>query len=47
MTTDQIRDQELQYDINKEMAKISALSSNELCKHDNLTGEEMLPPIQK
>ena len=47
MTTDQIRDQKLQYDINREMAKISALSSNELCKHDYLTGEEMLPPIQK
>ena len=47
MATDQIRDRKLQYDINRKMAKISALSSNELCKHDYLTGEEMLPPIQK
>ena len=30
---DKIRDQKLQYDINKEAAKISALSSRKICKY--------------
>ena len=30
---DQIRDEKLQYDINREAAKISALSSNKLNKY--------------
>ena len=34
---DQIRDEKLQYDINKEAAKISALSSNKIGKYEYLT----------
>ena len=37
----------LQYDINREAAKISALSSGKIDKHDYVTGEEILPPDQK
>ena len=33
---DKIRDEKLQYDINKEAAKISALSSGKIDKHDIL-----------
>ena len=44
---DQIRDEKLQYDINKEAAKISALSSNKIGKYEYLTGEEILPSNQK
>ena len=44
---DRIRDEKLQYDINREAAKISALSSNEIRKYDYLTGEEILPSNQK
>ena len=40
---DQIRDQKLQYDINREAAKISALSSGKIDKYEYLTGEEILP----
>ena len=40
---DQIRDEKLQYDINRETAKISALSSNKFNKYEYLTGEEILP----
>ena len=40
---DQIRDEKLQYDINREAAKISALSSGKIYKHEYLTGEEILP----
>ena len=40
---DQIRDEKLQYDINKEAVKISALSSGKIDNHDYLTGEEILP----
>ena len=40
---DQIRDEKLQYDINREAAKISALSSNKIGKYEYLTGEEILP----
>ena len=36
---DQIRDEKLQYDINREAAKISALSSNKFNKFEYLTGE--------
>ena len=46
-TDDRIRDEKLQYDINKEAAKISTLSSGKINKYKNLTGEEMLPPDQK
>ena len=40
---DQIKDEKLQYDINRETAKISALSSGKLDKYEYLTGEEILP----
>ena len=39
---DQIRDEKLKYDINTEVAKISALSSGKIHKHEYLTGEDML-----
>ena len=48
MTIDnRIRDEKLQYDINREAAKISALSSNKFNKYEYLTGEEILPSNQK
>ena len=40
---DQIKDEKLQYDINRETAKISALSSVKLHKCEYLTGEDILP----
>ena len=43
----QIRDEKLQYDINREAAKISALSSGKTSKYEYLTGEEMLPSNQQ
>ena len=39
---DQIKDEKLQYDIKREAAKISALSSGKLDKYEYLTGEEIL-----
>ena len=44
---DQIRDEKLQFDINREPAKISALSSRKIGKYEYLTGEEVLPCNQK
>ena len=44
---DQIKDEKLQYDINREAAKISALSSGKLHKYEYLTGEDTLPSNQK
>ena len=41
-----IKDEKLQYDINKEAAKISALS-RKIDKYKCLTGEEILPPDQR
>ena len=43
---DHIKDEKLQYDINRETAKISALSSGEV-KYEYLTGEEILPSNQQ
>ena len=40
---DQIKSEKLQYDINRESAKISALSSSKFDKYEYLTGEEILP----
>ena len=40
---DQIKDEKLQYDINREDAKISALPSGKIDKYEYLTGEEILP----
>ena len=39
---DQIRDEKLQYDINREAAKVSALSSGKMHKYEYLTGEDIL-----
>ena len=44
---DQIIDEKLQYDINREAAKISALSSGKIDKYEYLTDEEILPSNQK
>ena len=44
---DQIKDEKPQYDINREAAKISALSSGKLDKYEYLTGEEILPSNQQ
>ena len=44
---DQIKDEKLQYDINTEAAKISALSSGKLYQCEYLTGEDILPFIQQ
>ena len=44
---DQIKDEKLQYDINREAAKISALSSGKLDKYEYPTGEEILPSNQQ
>ena len=43
----QIKDEKLQYDINREAAKISALSSGKLDKYEYLTGEEIVPSNQQ
>ena len=40
---DQMRDEKLQYDINREVTKISALSSGEIHKYEYRTGEDILP----
>ena len=42
-----IRDEKIQYDINKDAAKISALSSGKIGKYEYLTGEEILPSNQQ
>ena len=42
--TDKIRDEKLHYNISKEAAKISALSSGKI--YEYLTGEEVLPSDQ-
>ena len=44
---DQIRDEKIQYDINREAAKISALSSGKIHKYEYLTGEDILPSNQQ
>ena len=43
----QIKDEKLQHDINREAAKISALSSGKIDKYEYLTGEEILPSNQQ
>ena len=40
---DKIRDEKLQYDINREAAEISTLLSGKVDKHEHLTGGEELP----
>ena len=44
---DQIRDEKLQYNINREAANISALSSGRIHKYEYLTGEDILPSNQQ
>ena len=44
---DQIRDEKLQYEINREAARISALSSGKSNKYEYLTREEILPSNQQ
>ena len=44
---DQIRDEKLQYDINREAAEISALSSDKIDKYEYLTVKEILPSNQQ
>ena len=44
---DQIRDEKIQYDINREAAKIPALSSGEIRKYEYFTGEDILPSNQQ
>ena len=44
---DQIKDEKLQYDINREAAKISALPSGKIYKYEYLTGEDILPSNQQ
>ena len=44
---DQIRDEKLKCDINREAAKISALSSGKIHKYEYLTGEDILPYNQQ
>ena len=43
---DKIKDEKLQYDINKEAAKISGLLSGKIDKYEYFTGEEILPSDQ-
>ena len=40
---DKIKNKKLQYGINRETAKVSALSSGRIDKYEYLTGEEILP----
>ena len=44
---DQIRDEKLQYDINRKAAEISALSSGKIDKYEYLTGKDILPSNQQ
>ena len=42
---DKIKDEKLEYDINRDAAKISALSSGQIDKYEYLTGKEILPSV--
>ena len=42
-----IKDEKLQYDINRETATVSALSPGKIYKYEYLTGKEILPLNQK
>ena len=44
---DQIRDEKSKYDIKREAAKISALSSGRIHEYEYLTGEDILPSNQQ
>ena len=45
--SDQFKDENLQYDINREAAKILALTSDRIFKYEYLTGEGILPSNQQ
>ena len=45
--SDQIRDEKLQYDINRKTAEISALSSGKIDNQEYVTGKEILPSNQQ
>ena len=44
---DQIKDEKLQYDINREAEKMSASSPGKIDKYEYPTGEEILPSNQQ
>ena len=44
---DQIRYEKLQYDINRQTSKISALSSGNIQKYEYLTDEDIVPSNQQ
>ena len=44
---DKIRDEKLQYDINRKAVKLSALSSGKIAKYEYLTSEEILSSNQR
>ena len=44
---DQIRDEKLRYNINREAAKLFALSLGKIHKYEYLTGEDILPSNQQ
>ena len=44
---DQIRDEKLQYDINRKSGKISASSPGKIHKYEYLTQEDILPSNQQ
>ena len=44
---DQIKDEKLQYDINRKAAEVSAKSSGNLHEYEYLTGEDTLPSNQQ
>ena len=46
-TDDQFENEKLQYHINREAAKLSALSLGKIDKYEYLTGEKILPSNQK
>ena len=46
MIDDQIRNEKWQYDMNREAAKISFLSSGKIQKYEYLTGKDLFPSNQ-
>ena len=44
---EKLRDEKLQYYINREGEKISALSSGKIYRYKYLTGDEIIPPDQR
>ena len=46
-TEDKIIDEKLEHDINREAAKILALPSGKIDQYEYLTGEEIIPSVQR